>query len=87
MDAWSSYENKCDGNEAVRPGTKDIYVQLVISLVLGLTAFITFCVGGQRILTHFFPRKRGTLLTRKPCRSYDHDGRPYMPLENDTATP
>lgn len=44
MDSWSRVNDTCDGNEAVRPGTKDIYVQLVISLALGLSAFVAFCV-------------------------------------------
>lgn len=35
----------CDGNEFVQPGEKDTQVQLVISLVLGLTAFVSFCVS------------------------------------------
>lgn len=34
----------CDGSDYVQPGEKDTQVQLVISLALGLTAFITFCV-------------------------------------------
>lgn len=45
MDAWVKKETKCDGNEAVRPGEKDIYVQLTISLSLGLSAFLVFCVS------------------------------------------
>jgi hypothetical protein len=48
MDVWIESNNKCDGNEAVRPGSKDIYVQLVISLALGLSAFIVFCVSSYR---------------------------------------
>lgn len=34
----------CGGDNAVRPGQKDTQVQLVISLALGLSAFIAFCV-------------------------------------------
>lgn len=39
-------KNGCDGsgNEFVQPGEKDTQVQLVISLTLGLTAFVAFCV-------------------------------------------
>jgi hypothetical protein len=44
MDFWAASNSKCDGNDAVRPGTKDIYVQLVISFALGLSAFTVFCV-------------------------------------------
>lgn len=50
---YSFFENgnktkdRCDGsgNEFVQPGEKDTYVQLVISLALGSTAFFAFCVG------------------------------------------
>lgn len=40
-------KGSCDGsgNEFVQPGEKDTYVQLVISLALGSTAFIAFCVS------------------------------------------
>ncbi|KAK6087272.1 hypothetical protein SCUP234_01903 [Seiridium cupressi] len=58
MDAWAVSENKCDGHEAVRPGSKDIYVQLVISLALGLTAFIVFCILRPRWPTLYAARKR-----------------------------
>lgn len=34
-----------NGDEFVQPGEKDTQVQLVISLVLGLTAFLAFCVS------------------------------------------
>lgn len=33
-----------DGSRFVQPGEKDTQVQLVISLALGLTAFLAFCV-------------------------------------------
>lgn len=35
---------KCDGDEYVKPGPKDLQVQLVISLSLGVSAFLAFCV-------------------------------------------
>lgn len=35
----------CSGNEFVQPGEKDTQVQLVISMALGLTAFMAFCVS------------------------------------------
>lgn len=36
----------CDrsGSDFVQPGEKDTQVQLIISLALGLTAFVAFCV-------------------------------------------
>lgn len=44
-------KNGCDGsgNEFVQPGEKDTQVQLVISLSLGLTAFVAFCVSRSHI--------------------------------------
>lgn len=38
----------CDsssGDRAVTPGSKDLYVQLIISLTLGVSAFLAFCVS------------------------------------------
>lgn len=34
-----------DGDEFVKPGSVDTTVQLAISLALGFSAFIAFCVG------------------------------------------
>ena len=41
------FEDPDDGNKCgdVGPGKKDTVVQLVISLSLGLSAFLVFCVG------------------------------------------
>ncbi|KAH6660506.1 hypothetical protein BKA67DRAFT_641587 [Truncatella angustata] len=58
MDAWARNETECDGNEAVRPGEKDIYVQLVISFSLGLSAFVLFCFLRPRWPTLYAARKR-----------------------------
>ncbi|KAH8676125.1 hypothetical protein BX600DRAFT_432656 [Xylariales sp. PMI_506] len=57
MDEWL-LKQKCDGNDAVRPSTKDIYVQLVISAALGLTAFIAFCIMRPRWPSLYAARKR-----------------------------
>lgn len=38
-------KDKCLGDNYVGPGKKDTQVQLVISLALGLSAFLAFCVG------------------------------------------
>ena len=37
-------KDHCRGEDYVGPGTKDTQVQLVISLALGLSAFLAFCV-------------------------------------------
>ncbi|KAK8138547.1 hypothetical protein PG984_001927 [Apiospora sp. TS-2023a] len=61
MDAWAaSSKNKttCNGNEAVVPGSKDIQVQLVISLSLGFTAFLAFCFFRPRWPSLYAARKR-----------------------------
>jgi hypothetical protein len=38
-------DKNCLGENYVGPGKKDTQVQLVISLALGLSAFLAFCVG------------------------------------------
>ena len=48
MEAWEDDEpDYCKGDYAAGPGSKDIYVQLVISLGLGFTALFAFCVSAS----------------------------------------
>ncbi|KAG6354284.1 hypothetical protein INS49_004889 [Diaporthe citri] len=63
MDFYDPNKGKkgsCDGsgNEFVQPGEKDTYVQLVISLALGSTAFIAFCVLRPRWKSLYAARRR-----------------------------
>ncbi|KKY39007.1 hypothetical protein UCDDA912_g00914 [Diaporthe ampelina] len=53
-------KGSCDGsgNEFVQPGDKDTYVQLVISLALGSTAFIAFCILRPRWKSLYAARRR-----------------------------
>lgn len=44
--------------EAVKPSDRDVWVQLGLSLVLGLTAFTTFCFLRPRWPTLYAARKR-----------------------------
>lgn len=49
-------DNKyCNGTKYVQPGTKDIQVQLVISLALGVSAFLVFCVSNREFAMSFLP--------------------------------
>ncbi|KAL7629539.1 hypothetical protein AAE478_001060 [Parahypoxylon ruwenzoriense] len=48
----------CKGEKAAGPGSNDIYVQLVISLSLGISAFVTFCILRPRWKTLYAARKR-----------------------------
>ncbi|KAI1333189.1 DUF221-domain-containing protein [Xylariaceae sp. FL0255] len=48
----------CKGENAAAPGTKDIYVQLVLSFALGVSAFAAFCVLRPRWKTLYAARKR-----------------------------
>ncbi|KAI0817634.1 hypothetical protein GGR55DRAFT_28938 [Xylaria sp. FL0064] len=48
----------CKGEEAIAPGSKDIYVQLVISFALGISAFVAFCILRPRWKTLYAARKR-----------------------------
>ncbi|KAI0417557.1 hypothetical protein F5X98DRAFT_142805 [Xylaria grammica] len=48
----------CNGESAIAPGSKDIFVQLVISFSLGISAFIAFCILRPRWKTLYAARKR-----------------------------
>ncbi|KAF3060905.1 Calcium permeable stress-gated cation channel 1 [Daldinia childiae] len=47
-----------DGEKAAGPDSKDIYVQLVISLALGISAFVAFCILRPRWKTLYAARRR-----------------------------
>ncbi|KAK3935824.1 DUF221-domain-containing protein [Diplogelasinospora grovesii] len=51
-------KKNCSGDEYVGPGTKDTQVQLVISLALGVSAFLAFCTLRPRWKTLYAARKR-----------------------------
>ncbi|KAI1083001.1 DUF221-domain-containing protein [Whalleya microplaca] len=51
-------ECKGAGETAAGPGNTDIYVQLVISLILGTSAFLAFCILRPRWKTLYAARKR-----------------------------
>jgi hypothetical protein len=43
----------CDYRDIIAPSNKNLYdivLQLVLSLILGLSALVTFCVRGQILL-------------------------------------
>jgi hypothetical protein len=49
MASLADVYTECDPKEAIDPqGSKDVLVQLVISLALGLSASVGFCVGAPR---------------------------------------
>ncbi|KAI1299116.1 hypothetical protein F5Y03DRAFT_252302 [Xylaria venustula] len=48
----------CKGENAIAPGSKDIFVQLVISFALGISAFTAFCILRPRWKTLYAARKR-----------------------------
>ncbi|KAK3393340.1 hypothetical protein B0H63DRAFT_425229 [Podospora didyma] len=59
MDLFSDMDkDKCSGDDWVQPGAKDTWVQLFISLALGLSAFIAFCTLRPRWKTLYAARKR-----------------------------
>ncbi|KAK7747735.1 hypothetical protein SLS62_008879 [Diatrype stigma] len=60
MEAWDDEPDYCKGNVAAGPGSKDIYVQLVISLALGISALFAFCILRPRWKTLYAARKRWT---------------------------
>jgi len=83
-----SITEKCENYDPTDPanGEKQIYVQLVLSLALGVSAFIGFCVRNSLLkhtdkgLTHirFFvqdgkasmPREKGRRMARPFCQSF-----------------
>ncbi|KAF6799561.1 duf221 domain-containing protein [Colletotrichum sojae] len=48
----------CDTEKDLLPSARDLYVQLALSLILGVSAFITFCVLRPRWPTLYAARKR-----------------------------
>lgn len=38
-------QDKCDGEKYIQPKNTAIFVQLWLSLILGVTAFFAFCVS------------------------------------------
>ncbi|KAK7733669.1 hypothetical protein SLS53_008136 [Cytospora paraplurivora] len=60
LDGGKEKKDRCDdsGNEFVQPGEKDTYVQLVISLALGSTAFFAFCILRPRWKSLYAARRR-----------------------------
>ncbi|KAK1595530.1 uncharacterized protein LY79DRAFT_510877 [Colletotrichum navitas] len=49
----------CKGENAIKPTTnRDVYVQLGLSLILGISAFVTFCILRPRWPTLYAARKR-----------------------------
>ncbi|KAK1757856.1 calcium permeable stress-gated cation channel 1 [Echria macrotheca] len=51
-------EDKCKGDQYVKPGATDTTLQLAISLTLGLSAFLTFCIIRPRWKSLYAARKR-----------------------------
>ncbi|KAI0459318.1 DUF221-domain-containing protein [Xylaria acuta] len=51
-------DNECKGENAIAPGRKDIFVQLVLSSALGISAFVAFCILRPRWKTLYAARKR-----------------------------
>ncbi|KAI0857918.1 DUF221-domain-containing protein [Xylaria cubensis] len=51
-------DDVCNGETAIAPGSKDIFVQLVLSSALGISAFIAFCILRPRWKTLYAARKR-----------------------------
>ncbi|KAL2193703.1 hypothetical protein P885DRAFT_80928 [Corynascus similis CBS 632.67] len=51
-------KDKCNPKDAVGPGARDTQVQFIISLALGLSAFLAFCALRPRWKTLYAARKR-----------------------------
>ncbi|KAI8964825.1 DUF221-domain-containing protein [Daldinia sp. FL1419] len=55
---WPESCDDREGEKAAGPDSKDIYVQLVISLALGVSAFVAFCILRPRWKTLYAARRR-----------------------------
>ncbi|KAJ8128981.1 hypothetical protein O1611_g4649 [Lasiodiplodia mahajangana] len=53
-------DSQKETQKALTPGSKDIYVQLVLSFALGVSAFTAFCILRPRWKTLYAARKRHT---------------------------
>lgn len=73
---------ECQGEDVITPkGTgKDIYVQLVLSMALGVSSFIAFCVGFGML-----PSILRLIMLIITHRYYDRDGKASMQPENNIA--
>lgn len=92
MDFYDPNKGKkgsCDGsgNEFVQPGEKDTYVQLVISLALGSTAFLAFCVSPVEKDPSPHRRSIGDDAEMCPNRSYVHGGSRCTPPDAASLAP
>ncbi|EON97141.1 putative duf221-domain-containing protein [Phaeoacremonium minimum UCRPA7] len=58
MDVLSKSKECEGGDKFVKPGTKDTQVQLVISLALGISAFLAFCILRPRWKSLYAARRR-----------------------------
>lgn len=92
MDFYDPNKGKkgsCDGSgdEFVQPGEKDTYVQLVISLALGSTAFIAFCVSPSRSYSSSPLLVLGDDAEICPNRYYVHDGSHCTPRDAASSAP
>lgn len=45
LEAGDADHEKCNGDDYVGPGNKDTWYQFIISLSLGISAFLAFCVS------------------------------------------
>lgn len=56
LDPDEPAKENCTSEHFVQPGTVDTTLQLGISLVLGLSAFITFCVSSRLLSPSYVSR-------------------------------
>lgn len=55
-------DDPCDGKHFLQPSkNKDLYVQLALSLLLGISAFVGFCVRHAALLVHLWDSACATL--------------------------
>ncbi|KAK3355496.1 hypothetical protein B0H65DRAFT_49641 [Neurospora tetraspora] len=61
LEAGDADHEKCNGDDYVGPGNKDTWYQFIISLSLGISAFLAFCALRPRWKSLYASRKRASM--------------------------
>ena len=54
LEAGDSDHPVCKGDEYVGPGNKDTWYQFIISVSLGISAFLSFCVSQVQTIIYLY---------------------------------
>ena len=77
-------QEKCDPEKYIRPGDKDLVVQLVLSLIIGVSSFLAFCVRNPSLQTFRWIARLTTDTLHRYCA---HDGPNSTPPASAVSSP